>query len=109
MGKIWELMPKAPLCSDVEFVHGKGFRGAGSPVIRFKNGSLIRFKTTGQTKSGGTVALSSGTVDFVWVDEPPGPRIWSELVARTLRRPGASVAVTMTPVGVPVAYLKKKC
>ena len=109
MGKIWELMPKAPLCSDVEFVHGKGFRGAGSPVIRFKNGSLIRFKTTGQTKSGGTVALSSGTVDFVWVDEPPGPRIWSELVARTLRRPGASVAVTMTPVGVPVDYLKKMC
>ena len=110
MGKIWELLPKAPLCDDVEFVTGKGFRGAGSPVVRFKNGSLIRFKTTGQTSGGrGTVALSSGTVGYVWIDEPPGPRVWSEVVARTLRVPGSCVGITMTPVGVPVDYLKKMC
>lgn len=105
--KIWDLLPKQELMPDVEFVRGKGFRGSGSPVIRFSNGSLVRLRTTGQASAGtGTISMSSGTIDYVWIDEPPGPRVWSELVARIARKRG-SLSVTMTPVGVPVDYLRE--
>lgn len=107
--KVHALIPPGELHPDMEFVRGKGFRGTGSPVVRFKNGSIIRFRTTQQSSAGrGTVALASGTVDWIWVDEPPPPQAWSEIAARVLRTRG-SVGITMTPVGVPVDYLKKMC
>ena len=106
--KLWDLLPKAALCDDVEHIRGKGFRGV-TAVVRFKNGSIIRFRTSGQTGTGkGTVAVASGTVDWVWIDEPPAPHIWSELVARTLRNRG-QIGITMTPVGIPVDYLREMC
>ena len=43
--KFWELAPKADLHPDTEYVPGKGFRGK-VPVVRYKNGSLVRIKTT---------------------------------------------------------------
>lgn len=104
--KLYDLTPKASLCEDVEFVRGKGFRGTGAPVIRFRNNSIIRVKTTQQSRGGSTVALASGTVDWIWIDEPPPPPVWSELAARILRTKG-SIGITMTPIGVPVDYLKK--
>ena len=39
--KLWNMCPKDELHEDVEFVPGKGFRGL-APVVRFKNGSIIR-------------------------------------------------------------------
>jgi hypothetical protein len=38
------MVPKEELHPDIEYVPGKGFRGL-APVVRFKNGSIIRIKT----------------------------------------------------------------
>ena len=66
--KFWELAPKDELHEETEYIPGKGFRGK-YPVVKYKNGSIVYFKTTGQ----GTLGVASGTVDFVWIDEPPPP------------------------------------
>jgi len=102
MGKFHELVPKSELHPDVEYVPGKGYRGTGAPIIRFKNNSLVRFKTTNQ----GTLGIASGTVDYIWVDEPPPPVIFGELRARITRTNG-KMLFTMTPIGAPVDYLKQ--
>ena len=102
MGKFHELVPKSELHPDVEFVPGKGYRGTGAPIVRFKNGSLVRFKTTNQ----GTLGLASGSVDFIWVDEPPPPVVFGELRARITRTNGRML-FTLTPIGAPVHYLKE--
>ena len=108
--RIWDLLPKDEITDDVSFSPAKGFRGAGTPVITMKNGSLIRIKTTQQTggSSKGTIALASGTIDFCLVDEPCNPLVWSELVGRVLRKRG-QIAMTMTPVGVDCSHIKKLC
>jgi phage terminase large subunit-like protein len=99
--KFWDMAPKSELHPDTEYIPGKGFKGK-YPTVRYKNGSIVYFKTTGQ----GTLGVASGTVDFVWVDEPPPPDIWGELKARTTRTRG-EMLLTLTPIGAPVDYLKE--
>ena len=99
--KFWELAPKADLHPDTEYVPGKGFRGK-VPVVRYKNGSLVRIKTTNQ----GSLGLASATLNAVFIDEPPPPNVWGELQARVLRK-GGVIGLTMTPVGAPVEWLRK--
>ena len=108
-GKIWELVPKASLHPSMEFKPGFGFRGTGAPVIRFRNNSILRIKTTQQARSGSTISLASATLDWILIDEPPPPYVFSELVARLLRKPGAAMGVTMTPIGAPVGYMRAMC
>ncbi len=106
--RLWELLPKNELNESVQYDPAKGFKGT-TPVITFKNGSIIRIKTTNQARgSKGTISLAGGTIDFVLIDEPPPPGILNELMARILRRRG-SMAITFTPVGVPCDHLKKLC
>ncbi len=99
--KFWELVPKGGLHEDVRFRPGKGFSGT-VPIVRFANGSLVRFKTTNQ----GSLGLASATIHYVGIDEPPPPEIWGELKARVLRNRGI-IGMTLTPVGAPVAWLKE--
>jgi len=103
--KLYDLIPKSELHEECEFVTGKGFRGL-APVVRFKNGSIIRIKTCNQG-----IGLESGTCGLVVIDEPVPIDVFSALVARTLRggKNGTrgTVAITMTPVGEDVSYLKK--
>ena len=98
--KFWDLAPKDELHEETEFIPGKGFKGK-YPVVKYKNGSIVYFKTTGQ----GTLGVASGSVDFVWIDEPPPPEIWGELKARTTRTKG-QMLLTLTPIGAPVDYLR---
>lgn len=102
MGKFHDLVPKHELHPSVEFARGKGYRGTGAPIVRFKNGSLVRFKTTNQ----GTLGIASGTVDHIWSDEPPPPDLFGELRARTTRTKG-TMLFTLTPIGAPVDWLKE--
>ena len=97
--KLWELLPKDQLTEDTEWIPAKGFRGK-QQVIKLKNGSIIRIKTTNQ----GTLGLASATIDLCIIDEPPPPTIWGELSARVLRRRepdgrNGVIGITMTPVG----------
>lgn len=103
--KLWSMCPKEELHPDVEFVPGKGFRGL-APVVRFKNGSIIRIKTANQG-----LGLASATANIICIDEPVDAQVFNELLARTLRggRGGKSgtLCISMTPVGnVDVSYLR---
>ena len=106
MGKLNELIPPHELHPSVEFVPGKGYRGTGAPVIRFNNGSILRVKTTQQARGGQTLSLASGTVDAIWVDEPPPHAVFGEIWARLTRTRGFC-CITMTPIGVPCDWLRK--
>jgi hypothetical protein len=104
-GKLYEMCPKEALHPSVEYVPGKGFRGL-APVVRFKNGSIIRIKTANQG-----LGLASASCNLICIDEPVDALVFNELLARTLRggRGGKSgtLAISMTPVGnVDVAYLR---
>lgn len=98
--KFHALVPKGALRPGVEFVPGKGYTGR-VPIVRFRNGSIVRFKTTNQ----GSLGLASATLSHVLIDEPPPPEIWGELCARVLRQRG-TIRLTMTPVGRPVQWLR---
>ena len=98
--KFFDMAPKSELDPETEYIPGKGFKGK-YPTVKYKNGSIAYFKTTGQ----GTLGVASGTVDYIWIDEPPPPDIWGELKARTTRTRG-KMLLTLTPVGTPVDYLQ---
>jgi phage terminase large subunit-like protein len=99
--KLWALLPKDAISDDCEFTPGKGFRGK-VPIIRFKNGSVLRIRTVNQ----GPLALAGSSIDYVLIDEPPPEEIWSEIVPRVLRQRGR-IGITLTPVGMPLGWLKK--
>lgn len=100
-GKLWALLPKDAIEPDCEYTPGKGFRGK-VPIVRFKNGSVLRIRTINQ----GALSLASATVDLVHVDEPCPESIWSELAARVLRQRGR-ITITLTPIGLPLGWLQK--
>jgi len=101
--KLWELVPKEMLDARTVFESGKGFRGK-HPIVRFRNGSVVRFKTTAQ----GGLRLASATVDYVLIDELTSRRIYTELLKRVMRR-GGIVATSATPVNMPSEYLRERC
>ncbi len=103
--KLFEMIPAGALKEDCVFVAGKGFRGQ-VPIVRFKNGSIIRIKTAAQG-----LGLASASIGFVAIDEPIPEDVWGELAARVLRGGAGgktgTIALTMTPVGVDVRYLRQ--
>lgn len=98
--KIWALLPKDAIEPDCTFVAGKGFVGK-VPIIRFRNGSVLRIRTVNQ----GALALAGATIDFCLLDEPPPEAVWSEIAARVLRQRGR-IALTLTPIGLPLGWLR---
>ena len=103
--KLFDMIPAGALMDDCVFVRGKGFRGQ-VPIVRFKNGSIIRIKTAAQG-----LGLASASIGFVAIDEPIPESVWGELAARVLRGgqggKTGTIAITMTPVGVDVGYLRR--
>lgn len=103
--KLYEMIPPGALHEDCVFIVGKGFRGQ-VPIVRFKNGSVIRIKTAAQG-----LGLASASIGFVAIDEPIPEAVWGELAARVLRGGSGgktgTIAITMTPIGVDVQYLRK--
>lgn len=102
--KVREFVSPDEWADTVTHTTKNGFSGA---YLELKNGNSLRFLTAGQ----GTVALASGTVDFVWIDEPPPEQIWGELLSRVRNRerPGVpAIYLTLTPYGAPVEWLREK-
>lgn len=66
-----------------------GWRGRR---IVYTNGFIVRFVSS---KTGSTSA-ASGSIDFLWVDEPPKKSLWGELLKRLTSTRGP-VWVTLTP------------
>jgi hypothetical protein len=102
--KLYEMIPHGALMDDCVFVPGKGFRGQ-VPIVRFKNGSIIRIKTAQQG-----IGLESASIGFVAIDEPIPESVWGSLASRVLRGGSGgktgTIAITMTPVGEDVSYLR---
>lgn len=102
--KLWELAPKSEIHPDQKFDEVKGF-GGHSPTLRFKNGSFIRIKTSGQ----GGLRLSAATLDHVLFDEPPASaRVFAEVLKRVQAK-GGTVSLTLTPINAPCDWLKELC
>lgn len=102
--KLWAMLPKKEIVPDTVFDPARGFRGGATPVVEFKNGSIIRIKTGRQ----GALMLAGATIHFVLGDEPfQSQRIYSE-VERRLTRTGGDLYMTMTPVNADVSWVQKK-
>ena len=102
--KFWQLVGRTGALEDgIEFDPKNGF-GAKSPIVRYRNGSVVRFKTTQQ----GSLNLAGATIDVALFDEPPAsPRIYSEVQKRLIRRAGA-LLLTLTPIGAPCEWLREQ-
>jgi len=102
--KFWNLVDRSLLDDSTVFNPKNGF-GAKNPTIRFKNGSVVRFRTTNQ----GGLNLSAATIDVAMFDEPPtSQRIYVEVSKRLMRRQG-TMLLTLTPVNADVDWLRKLC
>lgn len=103
--KVWELVPKHLLADGCAYDTRKGAFLGKYPKMIFRNGSIAEFKS-GQSD---TINLASGTLDLVWIDEPPeSQRVYSELLKRLLKRNG-DMLLTMTPVNNPVEWIREEC
>jgi hypothetical protein len=102
--KLYRMIPAGALHEDCVFIPGRGFRGQ-VPIVRFKNGSIVRIKTVAQG-----LGLASASIPFVAVDEPIPESAWGEIAARVLRGGAGgktgTISITMTPVGCDVQYLR---
>lgn len=105
--KYWELCDKDELDPRTKFDDVKGFIGK-FPTVRYKNGSIVRFKTGKQGRGGKAAALASDTVDIILIDEPVEQRVFEECRKRVMRR-GGVLLMTLTPINGPVEYLKELC
>ena len=101
--KLWDLLPKDLIEPTTKFDRKNGFH-ANNPLVEFRNGSAIRFKTT---KQGG-LNLSSATIDVALFDEPPtSPRIFGEILKRVMKAGDGVVLMTLTPVNAPTEWLRR--
>jgi phage terminase large subunit-like protein len=100
--KLWALLPKDEVHPNTRFNELTGFVGK-SPAVLFKNGSIIRIKTTNQD----TLDLAGATIDGVMFDEPPrNQRVYTELLKRVQSRAG-TILLTMTPINAPVDWIRE--
>lgn len=100
--KVWQLVPKAEVAEGCYYDPRKGAFVGKYARLRFRNGSEIHFITGG----GDTTSLASDTVHRVWIDEPPeSERVYNEVQSRLIRTNGW-LAITLTPVNRPVAWLR---
>lgn len=98
--KYYDWCDKDELSSETVFDPRRGFKGT-SPAVLYKNGSIVRFKTTNQ----GGLNLAGATVNVVLIDEPTEQRIYQELQKRVMRQNGVML-MTLTPINGPTEYLK---
>lgn len=102
--KFWNLVERSQLVEGTNWDPKNGF-GDKNPTVKFKNGSVVRFKTTMQ----GGLRLSAATIDHALFDEPPpSERIYTEVKKRLMRRAG-TMSLTLTPINAPVDWLKELC
>ena len=103
--KLREVEPGHALDPAVSYTEEKGYRLRGTRKIKVRRADggtcLIEFRSG----RGEVTALASGTVDAIWIDEPPQRSHWSEALSRVARSRGP-VWATLTPVGRPVGWLR---
>jgi len=76
--------------------------GKDNPAVIFKNGSVVRMRTTGQ----GPEVFAGWTGHVILIDEPTDLGIYREL-DRRLTRTNGKLAITFTPVNRDCRWLKE--
>lgn len=101
--KFWAIVSRSSLTpfSRDQFSHRRGW-GKDNPVVEYLNGSIVRFRTTGQ----GPEAFAGASIDYALVDEPTEEEIFRELLKRVLRT-GGEIGIVLTPVNRDCAWLHK--
>ena len=99
--KLREIEPLGALDPSTHYDSVKGYRTGGVRGIRLRNGSLIIPKGSDQS----VLALSSGTIDWCWIDELCKRDHFSEFRARGAVK-NAPIWVTLTPIGRPCEWLR---
>lgn len=104
--KMHEVEPGYDLDPKVSYTPERGYRVSGRRAVLVKNrktgrNCLIEFRSG----KGEVTALASGTIDALWIDEPPQESHWSEALSRVSVKQGP-VWATLTPVGRPCAWLR---
>lgn len=89
--KIYELCPKH-LIDWTQTEYRVNGHWTGNRII-MKDGSVIDFVTS----KGGSVSSAGATADALWIDEPPRPDQWGELLQRVSNKHGP-VWITCTPI-----------
>jgi len=95
--KIFRYLPKTPEGAPdpalVAYAIYSAESGFTNRVVRFSNGSILRFHSCDQQRH----RLQGTSLDFVWFDEEPAEDIFKECLMRTLDRSGR-VLLTLTPL-----------
>ena len=103
MRKLWGMLDKSRV--DVKasstFTVRNGL-GKDNPTVIFKNGSVLRFRTTLQ----GAQSMQGATVHAVLIDEPTDIDIYREL-DRRLMRTGGQLGITFTPANRDCRWLRE--
>ena len=99
--KLREIEPPGALADGCTFDEARGYYYKGIRAIGLSNGSMIIGKGSDQA----VTALASGTVDWLWFDEPPKRSHWGEFNKRGGVR-GAPIWGTLTPIGRPCEWLR---
>ena len=101
--KLWNLAPKDQVDPATIFDPIRGFKGK-NPALKFKNGSIIRIKTTQQ----GGLNLASATIHHALFDEPPiSSRIYGE-VCKRVQYTNGTVHLTMTPINADCTWIEEE-
>jgi len=100
----YHAIAQAHLIAETRFDPVNGYH-ANRPTARYRNGSIVRFKTTQQ--SG--LDLAGATIDVALFDEPPAsPRIFEEVRKRLIRgKGGGCLLLCLTPINAPTDWLKE--
>lgn len=99
--KLWTLARRY-LRADTEFSSKHGF-GTKAPTAVYRNGSIIRFKTSKQK----TEDMSGATIHMVLFDEVPIEETFNEILERIKRKAG-QVLLALTPVNRPAGYIQAR-
>ena len=95
--KIFKYLPRTPTGAPdpalLNYAVYSPENGFTNRVLRFANGSLLRFHSCDQQRR----RLQGTSLDFVWFDEEPAEDIFKECLMRTLDRSGR-VLLTLTPL-----------
>ena len=100
MGKFWDLVPRNEI-RPIRYDPRRGF-GKDNPAVVFKNGSVVRFKTT----NAGAESLAGSTIHYVHIDEPCDFDVYRELDRRILRNSG-QMGITLTPLNKDTTWLRQ--
>lgn len=100
--KLRALQPAGVLAEGCRYDRMRGYVASGTRGIALRNGSICTPKSGTQDP----LAIEGGTLDWIWVDEPPKETHWQGLAPRVAVR-GGSIWLTFTPVGRPLGWLRE--